>query len=182
MRPAYRRALLLTHIVSSLGWIGSVLAYLVLAVAATQDDGQVVRAAWVAMDLTGWFAIVPLAVASLLTGVLISSTTRWGLLRHYWVVISLALTVLCTGFLVFHMPSVSEMAEDARVNSDQQLVGIGSDLMHPAVGLFLLLVVAVLNTYKPRGLTRYGQRRAWSGRSASRAVPARSGQQRAPVD
>jgi len=36
---------------------------------------------------------------------------------------------------------------------------LGGDVLHPALGLLVLIVVAVLNLYKPRGTTRYGQRR-----------------------
>jgi hypothetical protein len=33
------------------------------------------------------------------------------------------------------------------------------DLLHPALGLVVLLTVQVLNIYKPSGMTRYGRRR-----------------------
>jgi hypothetical protein len=35
----------------------------------------------------------------------------------------------------------------------------GGDLFHPGVGLVILVLIQVLNTYKPRGLTRYGWRK-----------------------
>lgn len=50
----------------------------------TSADVQTVRAAYLAMDLIGWFVIVPLSLASLLTGLVQSLGTRWGLFRHYW--------------------------------------------------------------------------------------------------
>jgi len=111
MSPWLRKLALTVHLTSSLGWIGAVVAYLVLGVAAViSPDAQTVRAVWTAMDITGWWAIVPLAVAALLTGVVMSVGTHWGLFRHYWVVISLVLTVACTVVLVLHMPTVSKMA------------------------------------------------------------------------
>ena len=82
------RASLTAHIACSVGWIGAVLAFLVLVIAAiTNSDDQTLRAAWIAMELTGWFAIVPLAVGSLFTGVIIALGTKWGLFQHYWVLI-----------------------------------------------------------------------------------------------
>jgi ABC-type molybdate transport system permease subunit len=42
-------------------------------------DAQMVRASYPAMDLTTWFVIVPLSLASLLTGVILSVSTKWGL-------------------------------------------------------------------------------------------------------
>ena len=108
MAPALRKFVLIVHLTSSLGWVGAVFAYSALGVtAATRQDLQTVRGAWIAMELTGWFVIVPLAAIALLTGVVISLGTPWGLVRHYWVLISLALTVLATVILLVHMPSVS---------------------------------------------------------------------------
>src|SRR6266851_9960371 len=118
-----------------------------------------VRAAWIAMELTGWWAIVPLAITALLTGLVMSLGTHWGLFRHYWVLISLALTLLRTVVLVLHMPSVSAMASMARQMDGADLRALGGDLFHPSVGLLVLLAVTVLNVYKPAGVTPYGWRR-----------------------
>ncbi len=152
-----RKFALTVHLTSSVGWIGAVFAYLALGVAAaTSSDTQIVRAAWTAMDLIGWWVIVPLATAALVTGLVMSLGTHWGLFRHYWVLISLGLTALCTVVLVVHMPSVSKIA---RVAQDAEAGTIGGDLMHPGVGLLLLLAITVLNVYKPAGVTPYGWRK-----------------------
>jgi hypothetical protein len=42
-----------------------------------------VRAAYLAMELIARFVIIPLAFASLLTGLIQSLGTPWGLFRHY---------------------------------------------------------------------------------------------------
>jgi hypothetical protein len=82
---------------SSLGWLGAVVAYVAVGIAAAANrEPQTVRAAWIAMELMGWSVIVPLALAALVTGLVISLGTPWGLFRHYWVLISLALTLLAT--------------------------------------------------------------------------------------
>lgn len=160
MAPRVRKFVLAAHLVFSVGWIGTVVAYLALGVAAaTSDDTQTVRGAWIAMELSGWYVIVPLALASLLTGVVMALGTRWGLFRHYWVLISLVLTVFATAVLVLHMPTVSSQADIARAAEGARLDGLGGDLLHPGIGLVVLLVIQVLNVYKPRGMTPYGQRR-----------------------
>lgn len=157
MTPGLRKFALTVHLTSSVGWIGAVVAYLALGVSAvTSQDAQTVRAAWIAMELTGWFAIVPLALAALLTGLVMSLGTPWGLFRHYWVVISLALTALCTVVLLLHMPTVTATAAMLR---GMDTGGMGGDLFHPGVGLLVLLVITGLNVYKPRGLTPYGWRK-----------------------
>jgi hypothetical protein len=160
VRPGLRKFALTAHLTFAVGWIGAVVAYLALGVsAATSQDPQAIRAAWIAMELTGWFVIVPLALAALLTGLVMSLITPWGLLRHYWVLIALVLTILATVVLLLHMPTVSSLADVARKADGADLRGLGGDLFHPGLGLVVLLVITVLNVYKPRGLTRYGWRK-----------------------
>jgi hypothetical protein len=160
MKPGVRKFALSAHLTFSVGWIGAVLAYLALGFAAvTNLDVRMVRAAWTAMELTGWYVIVPLALASLLTGLVMALGTKWGLFRHYWVLISFALTILATVILLLHMPTVSLTADIAQEAEGADLEALGGDLLHPAIGLVVLLVIQVLNLYKPAGMTRYGWRK-----------------------
>jgi hypothetical protein len=164
MRQGLRKFSLTIHIAMAVGWIGAVSAYLVVVVAAlTRDDLLTLRTAWIAMDLIGWYLIVPLALASLVTGLVMSLGTPWGLLRHYWVVVSLVLTTIATTVLLIHMPTVSALA---RAASEPDVVVIGalreglrSELLHAGVGLLVLFVIEVLNVYKPQGMTAYGRHR-----------------------
>lgn len=160
MAPALRKLTLAVHLSFSVGWLGTVVAYLALGVAAeTSGNAGTVRGAWIAMELVGWYVIVPFAVASLVTGVAMALGTRWGLFRHYWVLFSLVLTSLATVVLVLHMPTVTSMADTARAADSARLATLGGDLGHPAIGLVVLIAVQVLNVYKPRGLTRHGRRK-----------------------
>ena len=168
MTPALRKLALTVHLTASVGWIGAVVAYLALGVAAvTSQEDQVVRAAWTSMEITGWFVIVPLALAALLTGIVMSLGTSWGLFRHYWVVISLMLTSFATGILLLHMPTVSALAAMAREPDSIHPGGLGGDLFHAGGGLLVLLAIMVLNVYKPQGLTPYGWRKQHDRRTAS---------------
>jgi hypothetical protein len=160
MTPSLRKFMLVVHLTASVGWIGAVIAYLALGIsAATSQDVQAVRAAWTAMELIGWYVIVPLALAALLTGIVQSLGTSWGLFHHYWVLITLVLTVFSTVVLLSHMPEVSSRAAMARGADAAHFGRLGGDLLHPGVGLLVLLVIATLNVYKPRGLTPYGWRK-----------------------
>jgi len=56
------------HITFSVGWLGAVAGFLTLAIAGlTSQDAQMVRAAYLAMELIGWFVIVPASLGALLT-------------------------------------------------------------------------------------------------------------------
>jgi hypothetical protein len=181
MTPGLRKFALTTHVSSSVGWLGSVAAFLALAIAGlSNQDAQMVRAAYLAMHLTTWFVIIPLSLAALLTGLVQSLGTTWGLFRHYWVVTKLLLTVLATIILLLHTQPISRvaaMAAETTLSSTDlrqlriQLVGDAS------AALFVLFVTATLSVYKPWGMTPYGLRTqyeataAWRPTTARRAAP-----------
>lgn len=161
--PPYLRKLVLTaHVTSSIGWLGAVASFLALAVAGlTSQDAQIVRAAYLAMELTAWFVIVPLSFASPLTGIVQSLGTTWGLFRHYWVLIKFLITVPCTIILLLHMQPIGHMARVAAETtlSGADLSGLRIRLVADAgAALLVLLVATTLSVYKPRGLTPYGAR------------------------
>jgi hypothetical protein len=159
LTPRLRRFVLTVHVVCSVGWIGAVVAYLALVVAAlTSEDAQTVRATFLAMELI-YLALIPLAVASLLTGVVQSLGTKWGLFQHYWVVFKFVLTIVATSVLLLHMGTVSSLADRASETGSADLPGAGGELLHAGVGLLVLLATATLGLYKPPGMTRYGRRK-----------------------
>jgi hypothetical protein len=122
------------------------------------------------MELTGWYVIVPLALASVLTGLVMALGTKWGLFRHYWVLISFVLTILAIVVLLLHMPTVNSTADVVQKAEGASLDGLGGDLLHPAIGLVVLLVIQTLYVYKPPGLTRYGWRKQQEQRTQREAT------------
>lgn len=162
MPPGLRKLALATHLSFSVGWIGAVAGYLVLDVTvAVSQDPQALRAAWIGMDLIVSRAILPLAFASLVTGLIMSLGTKWGLIRHWWVLISFLLTVVATVVLLSETRVIGALAAVAvdPSTSAEQLLALPGTLPHSVGGLVVLLVVQVLNVYKPQGLTRYGWRK-----------------------
>jgi uncharacterized membrane protein len=162
MGPGLRKLVLAVHLTVSIGWIGAVAAYIALdIVAASGQDAEALRTAYLAMERIARSVIVPLALASLVTGIVISLGSRWGLFRHYWVVISLLLTIFATAVLLREVQVIASYADIAadRSASVDALRALPSTLLHSVGGTVLLLVILVLNIYKPRGLTRYGRRR-----------------------
>lgn len=180
MKPGLRKLALTAHVVSSVGWIGSVAVFLALAIVGlTSQDGEKVRAAYVAMDLTGWFVIVPLSIASPVTGVVQSLGTTWGLFRHYWVVVKFLITVPATILLLVHMQPVGHLArvvqETTLAHGD--LAGLRIQLVADAgAAVVVLLIATTLSVYKPRGLTPYGRRKPQEeqGLPSDRPAPATS--------
>jgi hypothetical protein len=172
-RPGLRKFVLTAHVVSSVGWIGAVTVFLALGVAGlTSQDAQVVRAVYIAMEPAGWSVLVPLSLASLLTGLVQSLGTKWGLFRHYWILMKLLINVFASIILLLYMQTLGYLAGLAAqtTSSGGDLGGLRSPspVIHASVGLLLLLVAATLSVYKPRGVTRYGQRKQRAA-SAGRA-------------
>ncbi|MET0397354.1 MAG: hypothetical protein ABW277_11060 [Longimicrobiaceae bacterium] len=163
MTPRLRRLALTVHVASSVGWLGAVASFLALAVAGlTSPDAQVVRAAYLATEVTTWLVIVPLSVASLLTGLVQSLGTPWGLFRHYWVLAKLVLTLVATLLLLLHAQPIGYVAGVAAETtlSGGDLRGLRIQLVADAgAALLVLLVATALSVYKPRGMTRYGWRK-----------------------
>ena len=163
MTPGLRKFALTAHITSSVGWFGAVTAFLALAIAGlTSQDVQLVRAAYLAMELIGWFVIVPFGIATLLTGLVQALGTTWGLFRHYWVVFKLLITVVSTALLLVHMQPTTRLAQRAAATtlSSGDLRSVRTQLVGDAgAALLALLVATALSVYKPLGMTPYGHRR-----------------------
>jgi hypothetical protein len=59
------------------------------------------------------------------------------------------------------------MSADTRTSADLANLRSPSPIVHSAGALVLLLLAVTLSVYKPRGMTRYGQRKQLKERAAS---------------
>jgi hypothetical protein len=164
MTPGARKLALTAHVTSSVGWLGAIAGFLALAVTGlASQDAQTVRAAYLVMEPIGWFVLVPLALASLLTGLVQSLGTKWGLFRHYWVLFKLLINVFATIVLLLYMQTLDHFAgvaaQTTLSSDDLELLRSPSPVLHAGLALLLLLVATGLAVYKPRGVTPYGQRK-----------------------
>lgn len=156
MSPTIRKLGLTVHIVASVGWLGSVAAFLALVIIGiTSDNELAVRSTYIAMQLMTWFVIVPLSFASPVSGIVQSLGTPWGLFRHYWVLLKLLITIPAPGVLLLHLTPIGRMADRAAT------MAVGSDLSPVQVqlvaassaALIVLIAATILATYKPQGMT-----------------------------
>jgi uncharacterized membrane protein len=161
MTPRVRKFALAAHVASSVGWLGAVVVFLALAVVGlTSRDAETVRGAYLVMEPAAWYVLVPLAFASLLTGLVQSLGTRWGLFKHYWVLFKLLINVVATIVLLLYTQTLSSLAGAAAdPSAELGMVRNASPLLHAALAVMLLLVATTLAVYKPRGMTPYGQRK-----------------------
>ena len=161
MSPSLRKLTLSTHVVASVGWIGALAVFLAHAIASVASgDVLLVRAACIAMGVSAWFVIFPLSVVSLTTGIVQALGTAWGLIRHYWVLFKLLLTVVATAVLLLKLAPIRYLEDAAKQLTalDPSTLEVRiSLLLHAVGGLVFLLVAMVLAIYKPAGVTGFGK-------------------------
>jgi hypothetical protein len=163
MSPRLRKLALTAHLTSTIGWLGAVAAFLALAVAGlVNDDALTVRGAYLEMDVAARFAILPLAAAALVTGLVQSLGTKWGLFRHWWIVVKLLITIFSSLVLLLHLQPIAYLARVARETtvSGTDVDGLRVQLVvNASLAIVALVVNTALGVYKPRGMTRYGWRK-----------------------
>ncbi|MFI8202688.1 DUF2269 family protein [Streptomyces sp. NPDC085937] len=171
-RPA-RRALLVVHVVASAGWLGLSAGLLALGLAAnTTGSAATVEAAVRAMKLFADWLLLPVAVLTLVSGLVLSLGTPWGLARHRWVWTKFWLTLATTTATAFALrPGVNDAV--AAVSAGHALPDGGDVLMGPIVSLSAYVFMTVISVLKPWGLTRRGRRLREAARGPRPAAPAR---------
>ena len=161
MAPRVSKFILTSHITFSVGWFGAVAVFLALAITGVNSqDNQLARAAYLAMELSGWFVIVPFCFASLLTGLVQSLGTKWGLFNHYWIIVKLVLTLAITILLLLHMQPIGYLAGIATNTpfSGGHETGLQLQLIANAgAALVVLLGIITISIYKPWGRIQYGR-------------------------
>ena len=171
MPPCLRKVALTLHVTCSVGLLGAITAFLALAIGGLiAQDAQTVRTAYPAMELIARCVVVPLTIASLVTGLVQSLGTPWGLFRHYWVLVKLLVTFFAATVLLLKVPLINHAARLATETSlpYAALREAGAQLVvHATGGLCVLLVPLVLSIYKPQGITRYGRRKQFEQRLPS---------------
>jgi uncharacterized membrane protein len=153
--------MLAAHISASVGWLGAVTVFLGMSVIGLASNHEpTVRGVYLVMEPAATFILVPLALASFVTGLIQSFVTPWGLFRHYWVLFKLVINVVATTVLILYLATFRAMADIA----DDRTAGLqsvrnASPVLHAAAALLLLLAATALAVYKPRGLTPVGRRK-----------------------
>jgi hypothetical protein len=164
--PRWRNLLLTAHIVVAVGVLGTDLVLLTLAVSGLASrDPELVRASYLAMGLLAEAVLLPLALAALLTGILLGLGTGWRLTRHWWVLAKLVLTIAVATAAVFVLrPALDRAAAQALQLPLAELpaAGIGrvgvAVTLAPVGALLVLVAIVTLAVFKPWGQTRFRRR------------------------
>ena len=159
-----RKALLLFHVLSSVSWIGVDLAMGVLAYRGlATDDPAELAVIYRALEMFCVPLLLTLGLLSLGSGIWLGLGTRFGLVRYWWVLVKLAISlVLLTLVLVALRPTLLEGAAQATVvdaSLPERLTDVSRNMLFPpVVSTTMLAFVTWLAVYKPWGVTPRGRR------------------------
>jgi hypothetical protein len=159
MNPKVSKLMLTTHITFSVGWIGTIAAFLALAIVGLVGNDQIIRACYISMEVVAWFVIVPFCLASLITGLIQALATQWGLFKHWWILVKLILTVIATLILMLHMQPISYLADVAtqQVIARDELRNLRIRIIADAAAAILVLIaITTVSVYKPWGKIQFG--------------------------
>src|SRR5215217_1509927 len=157
-RPRLRNPLLVVHLIVSGTWLGAVVADLFLGIAAATGREDMADAYYAVMDRLVNNLMPAAAIATLATGLLLALATKWGLVRHYWV---LAKLVLGVATVFVGVAAIDRAIQDTIAARAADHSAAASDLLLPAIATTPLMLATALTLaiIKPWGRTRRGRRR-----------------------
>ncbi|MFE1170926.1 DUF2269 domain-containing protein [Streptomyces sp. NPDC058773] len=172
-RPV-RRAVLVLHVAVSVSWLGLTLGLLALGITGYRTGSPGTAAvAYLAMKIFGDWLVLPLAFASLVSGLVLSLGTAWGLARHRWVVVKFWLTLVTVLLSVFSLrPGINHLAAEAAAGTPAHDVSL---VVAPSVATATYLFLTAISVLKPWGPTARGSRLRATQSAEARAGRARRG-------
>lgn len=160
LSPRLRKFFLTLHVGTSVGWLGASMGMVVLSVTGLVTRNPELRHhAYAFMHIFDLTIVIPLVVLSIVTGLVVSFGTPWGLIRYWWVLVKF---VLALGIVAFAgvrenfwvRGLVARTAEDRGAD----LGGVDFWLTVCMVAFCVALWTATtLSIYKPWGKTKWGR-------------------------
>jgi hypothetical protein len=145
-----RKWLVVAHVLCVVAWLGAAFSSLVLGIATSNMSDM--HASYIALDVLDKIVIRTFALGTLITGILLSIFTHWGLFRFYWIIVKevLALSVMLLGFF-----AVSQWIEEAITQTSIQHEAIATNhvalLILIALHIVALTIAQILSIWKPWG-------------------------------
>ncbi|MGI8331352.1 hypothetical protein ACRYCC_15430 [Actinomadura scrupuli] len=168
LRRRTRKVWLTLHVGVSVGWLGLSLAMAALAIAgAVIGDHPVRHGAYELMHVFDLTIVIPSVVLTLVSGLVLSLGTPWGLIRHRWVLLKLVISLIIPITATVQKTWIEQLQERTR-DPAGETGGVGLALTVTTICYMLLLWTAVvLSIYKPGGRTRWGRPSGRTKRAAT---------------
>jgi hypothetical protein len=163
-----RKWLLMFHLLFSAIMLGGAVAFLIMSItaASTSDEGML-KASYTIMHILAKTSVKVSTIGALVSGILLSMLTQWGLFRYYWIIAKEALTLLSIllgpiGMYLWTLKAVTLTTSEGLnslhipefiVNNNQLWVGIILQIISIA-GMF------VISVFKPWGKRKQKQEKS----------------------
>jgi hypothetical protein len=152
-----RNWLLSLHIATGGLWFGTALCSVALALSIILlNPSNALHGINLARNIMGQYIIVPSAIFSVITGVLLCSFTNWGFFKHYWVIakqiVTLLLVVLGSvwlGPMTKEMTTLSEVGQSQVLQNPNYLTLQSTVTLGGSLQTLALLAVIIVSTVKP---------------------------------
>ncbi|MDP9239066.1 MAG: DUF2269 family protein [Actinomycetota bacterium] len=161
LRGTARRLLRLSHVIAALAWLGVDVVLGVLAVTAfTSDDPGTIAACYIALHTFAAPLLLVFGLTTLVTGLVLSISGGFGLIRYWWVLVKLVINLILSGLVLIALqPRLTDAAAEAtRIDATliDRLGRIPTDLLFPAfVSGAAIIAASLLGTFKPWGRTPF---------------------------
>jgi hypothetical protein len=160
LSPRARRVWLVLHVGFSVGWLGVALTMTVLALIGQLAASHGMRyGAYEVLHVVDLAAAIPSMALSIVTGLVLSLGSKWGLVRYRWVLTKFAISLSIPVVAGSVENSLADELALSTVDPAARPGGTGLALT-ACLGAFVaaLWVATVLSVVKPWGRTRWGVR------------------------
>lgn len=128
--------------------LGGAIGFLILSItAASTTDVSVIDACFRSMHILAKTSVRASTIGTVITGVLLSILTHWGLFKYYWIIVKEFLTVVSIGLGIFGMYFWTLNAS----NMQQLMIGIVLQITSLAA-MFIISVFKPWGQRKPRNI------------------------------
>ena len=160
LSPRARKLFLWLHVGLSVSWLGLSLAMLVLSLTGQlADDRRLAHDAYRIMHVFDLVIVIPVVFLSIISGLVVSLGTKWGLIRYRWVLTKFLLSLTIPAVAGFQHLWISQLAERMSTPSTATPGGLGLTLTLCITGYATILwTTTALSVWKPWGKTRWGRR------------------------
>ncbi|WP_240338474.1 hypothetical protein [Peribacillus alkalitolerans] len=142
---------LTAHILFSAIWLGVTVTFLILSISVlTTDDHGTVKAYYTSMLQLEQTAGRASIIGTVITGMVLSIFTKWGLFKFNWIIFKEILTLICMalGFIFIYfwtLNGIQVSGEPAFISNHFQLMaGI-------VLQIILLVTIFIVSVFKPWG-------------------------------
>ncbi|WP_103104512.1 hypothetical protein [Brevibacillus reuszeri] len=154
-----KKWLLLAHLIFSSIMLGGAVIFLVLSiVAATSTDASIISACYQAMHALSKTSVRASTIGTIVTGVLLSVWTHWGLFRYYWLIAKEILTVFAIvlgpiGMYFWTLPASSSALPEGIGAMENSAILLNSGQLWTGIILQILSLAIIfwLSVFKPWG-------------------------------